>query len=68
MSSSGTTGATWRKSTYSTAQGSCVEARSVPGRVLVRDTAQHGNGPVVSVSPIEWHRFTASIRANAPIS
>jgi hypothetical protein len=38
------------------------------GRVLVRDTTQHGNGPIVSVSPQSWRRFTASIRANAPIS
>jgi hypothetical protein len=44
---------TWRKSTYSNAQGSCVEAGSVPGRVLVRDTTQHGTGPVVSVSPTQ---------------
>jgi hypothetical protein len=65
MSSSDTTGAAWRKSTYSTAQGSCVEAGSMPGRVLVRDTTLHGGGPVVSVSPAAWLRFTASIRANA---
>ena len=68
MSSSDMTGTTWRKSTYSNAQASCVEAGSVPGRVLVRDTTQHGKGPVVTVSPIEWHRFTASVRANAAIT
>lgn len=68
MSSSDTTSATWRKSTYSTAQGSCVEAGSVPGHVLVRDTTQHGQGPVVSISPRDWRRFTASIRVNATIS
>ncbi len=65
MSSSDMTSATWRKSTYSNAQGSCVEAGSVPGRVLVRDTTQHGAGPVISVRPAEWHRFMASIRASA---
>jgi hypothetical protein len=67
MSSSDMTGATWRKSTYSNAQGSCVEAGSVPGRILVRDTTQHGNGPVVSISPADWRRLTASIRATATI-
>lgn len=67
MSSSNTTSATWRKSTYSTAQGSCVETGNAAGRILVRDTTQHGNGPVVSVSPQSWRRFTAVIRANAPI-
>ena len=68
MSSSDTASATWRKSTYSNAQASCVEAGGVPGRVLVRDTTQHGAGPVVSVSPRQWHRFTASIRANAAVT
>jgi hypothetical protein len=87
MSSSDTADATWRKSTYSTAQGSCVEvgiiprrkstysnaqgscveAGSVPRLVLVRDTTQHGNGPVVSISSASWRRFTASIRAAAAI-
>ena len=58
----------WRKSTYSGNGGeACIEAGSVPGHVLVRDTTQHGNGPVVSVSPADWHRFTASIRADAAI-
>lgn len=68
MSSSDMTSATWRTSTYSNAQASCVEAGSAPGRVLVRDTTQHGTGPVVGVSPIEWHRFIASVRANAAIT
>ena len=68
MTSNDTTGATWRKATYSNAQGSCVEAGSVTGRVLVRDSTQkHGDGPVVSVSPEVWCRFTASIRANTAI-
>jgi hypothetical protein len=67
MSSSDMTSATWRKSTYSTAQGSCIEAGSAPGRVLVRDTTQHGSGPVVSVSPAAWRRLTANIRANTAI-
>ena len=65
MNSSDLAGATWRKATYSNAQASCVEAGSAPGRVLIRDTTQLGNGPVVSVSPTDWHRFITSIRANA---
>jgi hypothetical protein len=67
MSSSNTTSPTWRKATYSNAQASCVEAGSLPGRILVRDTTQH-NGPVMSVSPRSWRRFTAGIRASAPLS
>jgi hypothetical protein len=61
------TGAGWRKSTYSNAQASCVEAGNVAGRVLVRDTTQRGNGPVVSVSLSDWRRLTASLRVSAAI-
>ena len=50
----------WRKSTYSGNGGvSCVEAGHVPGAVLVRDTTQHGRGPVVRVTPGAWQRLTA---------
>ena len=56
-------GTGWRKSSLSGGSGgACIEAGSLPGRVLVRDTTQHGNGPVLSVSPPDWQRFTASIR------
>jgi hypothetical protein len=59
----------WRKSTYSGNGGeACIEAGTLPGRILVRDTTQRGNGPVMSVSTQSWRRFTAGIRANAPIS
>ena len=56
------TGATWRKSTYSNAQGSCIQAGSLPGRVLVRDTTQDGTGPVLNIGPAAWREFTASVR------
>jgi hypothetical protein len=54
--------AIWRKATYSNGQGSCVEAGSVPGAVLVRDTALNGRGPVLRVAPAAWDRFTTSIK------
>ena len=59
----------WRKSSYSGNAGSanCVEAGSALGRVLVRDTAQRGNGPVMSISPSDWRRFAGSLRVEAPI-
>ena len=58
----------WRKSTYSGNGGeACIEAATLVGRVLVRDTTQHGNGPTVNVSPQTWRQFTSSIRANAAI-
>jgi hypothetical protein len=53
----------WRKSTYSGNGGeACIEAGSLPGRVLIRDTTQHGNGPVLSISPAAWRQFTTIIR------
>ena len=58
----------WRKSTYSGNGGvDCVEAGHVPGAVLVRDTTQHGTGPVLRVSRGDWHRFTATVRAGTAI-
>jgi len=37
----------------------------MPGLVLVRDTTQHGRGPVLRVTPADWDRFTASIKGLA---
>jgi hypothetical protein len=56
----------WRTSTYSGNGGStCIEAGHVAGAVLVRDTTQHGRGPVLRVTPGDWARFTATVRAGA---
>jgi Domain of unknown function (DUF397) len=53
----------WRKSTYSSANGgACIEAGSVPGAVLVRDTTQHGRGPVLRLTAADWQRLTASVK------
>jgi hypothetical protein len=52
----------WRKSSHSSNGGSaCVEAGHAPGALLVRDTTQHGAGPVLRLTPAAWARFTASI-------
>jgi hypothetical protein len=54
----------WRKSSYSGNGGAqCVEAGYIPGAILVRDTTQHGHGPVLRMTPGAWRRLTASIRA-----
>jgi hypothetical protein len=59
----------WRKSAYSNnGGGTCVEAGQIPGAVLIRDTKDKGTGPVLRVSPADWGRFTARVRANAVIS
>jgi hypothetical protein len=58
----------WRKSTYSDNGGSgCVEAGHLSGVVLVRDTTQHGDGPVLRVSARTWRAFTTDVRAGAAV-
>ena len=53
----------WRKSTYSSGQGgSCVEVGTDARTVAVRDTTQHGKGPVLRVSSADWSRFVKSIK------
>ncbi len=58
----------WRKSSYSSNGGlQCVEAGHIPGAILVRDTTQHGCGPVLRVPPVAWRRLTAAIRTDQAI-
>jgi hypothetical protein len=53
----------WRKSSYSNGNGGgCVEAGRVFGAILVRDTTQHGCGPVLRVSAETWRRFIAVVQ------
>jgi hypothetical protein len=57
----------WRKSSYSANGGTaCVEAGHVPGAVVVRDTKDSGTGPVLRLTPADWHRLTARLRSTAP--
>ena len=54
----------WRTSSYSNGGGAnCVEAGHVAGAILVRDTRDHGAGPVLRVSARAWRRFTSGLRA-----
>jgi hypothetical protein len=54
----------WRKSSYSGNGGAeCIEAGHVPGAVLVRDTTQHGTGPVLRVTPADWTRLLRTVVA-----
>lgn len=59
----------WRKSTHSGASGGeCVEAGAAAGAVLMRDTKDKGEGPVLRVSAETWRAFTTAVRAGAAIS
>jgi Domain of unknown function (DUF397) len=53
----GSTFTTWRKATYSHANGDCVEVAACRAVVGVRDTIQHGHGPVLQFSTAAWRAF-----------
>ena len=55
--------AEWRKSSYSSQSGNCVEvARNLPGVVAVRDSRQPDEAKLV-VSQQTWRVFLRGVRA-----
>ena len=54
----------WRKASYSGNGGaSCVEVgQARDGTIVVRDTKNHGRGPVHRYTPQEWRAFLAGVR------
>ena len=51
----------WVKSSFCTANGSCVEVLSEPDCVTVRNT-EKPNGPAVQFTSSEWEVFLAGVR------
>lgn len=52
----------WRKSSYSSAQGNCVEvAKDAPGLVAVRDS-KNPDGALLTFERRAWEAFTAKIK------
>jgi Domain of unknown function (DUF397) len=57
--------AVWHKSTFSNGSGgNCVEvARNLLSSVAVRDSKDHGTGPVLSFTKDEWSAFVAGVKS-----
>jgi hypothetical protein len=56
----------WRTSSYSGNGQDCVEVAPAGPRVLLRDTKDHGSGPVIAFSATQWAAFLAEVAADAP--
>jgi hypothetical protein len=56
----------WRKSRRSNSSANCVEVGTAPGRrvVGVRDSKQHGRGPVLEFAVPTWKVFLTVIRTS----
>ena len=52
----------WRKSSHSNSFSNCTEVRRDGDAILMRDSKQHGAGPVLSFTPREWLAFTDGIK------
>jgi hypothetical protein len=58
--------ATWRTSSYSGANGSCIQvACHAPGAVVVRDS-KNAAGPRLSFTAGQWTAFTGSLKEHTP--
>jgi hypothetical protein len=55
----------WRKSSYSSAQGNCVEVAVLPrGGTAVRDSRQPA-GPILAFNCLAWKGFCHAIKAGS---
>ena len=52
-----------RKSSYSDDKEHCVEIAPAERAVLVRDTKDHGTGPILAFPGTPWTAFLAAVRA-----
>jgi hypothetical protein len=54
--------AEWSKSSYSSANGQCIQvARNLPGVVAVRDS-KNPDGPKLIFSPADWQTFVSGVK------
>jgi hypothetical protein len=54
--------AQWSKSSYSSANGACVEvAKNLPGIVAIRDS-KDPDGPKLLISSADWRTFLGGVK------
>jgi hypothetical protein len=52
----------WKKSSYSSAQGNCVEVAPLRDGIAVRDS-KNPDGPVLRFGAADWQAFVSNIKA-----
>jgi hypothetical protein len=56
----------WHKSQHSNSSGACVEiAFAADGSTGIRDSKQHGRGPVLEFSAAQWKALREAARKGA---
>lgn len=55
----------WRKASYSGGNGNCVQVAAGERVVGVRDTKEHGHGPVLEFPAAAWLAFIAAAKSGA---
>lgn len=58
--------APWRTSSYSGNGQNCVEVAPAASGVLLRDTKDHGTGPVLTFTSTQWTAFLTESLTGAP--
>lgn len=56
----------WRTSSYTENGDNCVEVAPGEAGVLLRDTKDHGAGPVIAFTAAQWSTFLAEAAGGAP--
>ena len=56
------TDAQWRKSSYSSGNGQCVEVADLPAAIAVRDS-KDPVGPKLIFTPADWRAFVSAVSA-----
>ena len=56
------TASSWTKSSFSHANGNCVEVADLPGGQVGLRHSKDVSGPVLQIPPGEWHAFVEGVR------